>query len=76
MSDLDDLKNDAEKYAKDHPQQVQEGEQEIEKKLDPADAGGSKPADSGKEDQAPAGSPQDQATSGDDSAAGEPAASR
>jgi hypothetical protein len=38
MSELDDLKNDAEKYAKDHPQQVKEGEEDLEKKLIPGDA--------------------------------------
>lgn len=31
MSDFDQLKNDAEGYAKDHPDQVHEGEQEAEK---------------------------------------------
>jgi len=33
MVDFDSLKNDAEKYAQDHPQQVKEGEQDVEKKL-------------------------------------------
>jgi hypothetical protein len=33
MVDFDNLKNDAEKYAQDHPQQVKEGEQDVEKKL-------------------------------------------
>lgn len=31
MSEFDQLKNDAEGYAKDHPEQVQKGEQEAEK---------------------------------------------
>lgn len=30
MSEFDNLKDDAEKYAKDHPQQVHEGEQDLE----------------------------------------------
>jgi hypothetical protein len=33
MVDFDSLKNDAEKEVQDHPQQVKEGEQNIEKKL-------------------------------------------
>jgi hypothetical protein len=33
MSEFDQLKNDAEKEAKEHPQQVKEGEQAVEKKL-------------------------------------------
>jgi hypothetical protein len=48
MSELDDLKNDAEKYAKDHPQQVKEGEQELEKKLAPGEAQGSQPTEGGQ----------------------------
>ena len=32
------VRSDAENYAKDHPQQVKEGEQELEKKLAPGDA--------------------------------------
>jgi hypothetical protein len=31
MSEFDQLKDDAEKYAKDHPDQVHEGEQDAEK---------------------------------------------
>ena len=31
MSEFDQLKNDAEGYAKDHPEQVQKAEQEAEK---------------------------------------------
>ena len=33
MSEFDKLKDDAEKYAQDHPEQVQQGEQAAEKKL-------------------------------------------
>jgi hypothetical protein len=33
MNDFDKLKDEAEKEAKEHPQQVSEGEQTIEKKL-------------------------------------------
>ncbi len=33
MSEFDQLKNDVEKEAKEHPQQVEEGEQAVEKKL-------------------------------------------
>ncbi len=74
MSELDDLKNDAEKYAKEHPQQVKEGEQELEKKLIPDQAQGSQPAAGGQEGQAPAGGRPDQTDH--DSAAGDSAGSR
>ena len=33
MSEFDKLKDDAEKYAQDHPDQVQQGEDTVEKKL-------------------------------------------
>ena len=33
MSEFDKLKDDAEQYAKDHPEQVQNAEQDAEKKL-------------------------------------------
>jgi hypothetical protein len=33
MSEFDKLKDDAEKYAQDHPDQVQKGEDAVEKKL-------------------------------------------
>ena len=33
MSEFDKLKDDAEQYAKDHPEQVQKGEQAAEEKL-------------------------------------------
>jgi hypothetical protein len=33
MSEFDKLKDDAEKYAKDHPEQVKKGEEAAEKKL-------------------------------------------
>jgi hypothetical protein len=33
MSEFDKLKDDAEKYAQDHPDQVQKGEEAAEKKL-------------------------------------------
>ena len=70
MSELDDLKNDAEKYAKDHPQQVQEGEQELEKKLVPGEAQGGQPTARGQEGQAEAaGDQQDQDAADRDSAA-------
>lgn len=57
MSELDDLKNDAEKYAKDHPDQVKEGEQDVEKKLgvgqqDQAGSGSTGDSGSAQNDQA------------------------
>jgi hypothetical protein len=33
MPDFDELKDDAEKYAQEHPEQVQKGEQAAEEKL-------------------------------------------
>jgi hypothetical protein len=33
MSEFDKLKDDAEKYAQEHPEQIQKGEQAAEKKL-------------------------------------------
>ncbi len=33
MSEFDKLKDDAEKYAQDHPEQVQKGEQAVEEKF-------------------------------------------
>jgi hypothetical protein len=33
MSEFDKLKDEGEKYAKDHPQQVKEGEDAVEKKI-------------------------------------------
>jgi hypothetical protein len=41
MSEFDKLKDDAEQYAKDHPEQVQNAEQDAEKKLGLPDQGGS-----------------------------------
>jgi hypothetical protein len=69
MSELDDLKNDAERYAKDHPQQVQAGEEDLERKLVPGEAQGSQSAGGGQEghpedagdQQDPAGGQQDPA---------------
>jgi hypothetical protein len=41
MSEFDKLKDDAEQYAKDHPEQVQNAEQDAEKKLGLPEQGGS-----------------------------------
>lgn len=73
MSELDDLKNDAEKYAKDHPQQVMEGEQELEKKLAPGEAQSSQPTEGGQatqdsQDSQAAGTQQDKDRADRDSA--------
>ena len=40
MSEFDKLKDDAEQYGKDHPEQVQKGEQAAEKKLGLPEQGG------------------------------------
>ena len=44
MSEFDKLKDDAEQYAKDHPEQVQEAEQDAEKKLGLPGQGDNQPA--------------------------------
>ncbi|MCW2906619.1 MAG: hypothetical protein JWL68_1408 [Actinomycetia bacterium] len=43
MSEFDKLKNDAEQYAKDHPEQVQKAEQAAENKLGLPGQGGDQP---------------------------------
>jgi hypothetical protein len=48
MSEFDQLKNDAEGYAKDHPDQVKKGEQEAEKLAKDKFGGG---GDQGQDDQ-------------------------
>lgn len=71
MSEFDKLKDDAEQYAKDHPQQVHEAEQDaehaVESKVDPGKQGqGSQQDNSGQQgqrdddDSEPSGSPPDQ----------------
>ena len=56
MSEFDNLKHDAEKEVKEHPEQVREGEQEVEKKLGLPGQGGDQPGqggqDQGQQDQA------------------------
>jgi hypothetical protein len=49
MSEFDKLKDDAEQYAKDHPEQVQNAEQDAEKKLGLPDQGGSDPPAQGNQ---------------------------
>ena len=49
MSEFDNLKNEAEQYAQQHPQQVKEGEDAVEKKFG-----------MGQQDQSSQGGPQDQ----------------
>ena len=62
MSEFDKLKDDAEKYAQDHPEQVQKGEEAAEKKLGLPGQGNS---DSGQQDQASQDqASQDQASQG------------
>ena len=57
MSEFDKLKDDAEKYAQDHPEQVQKGEEAAEKKLG---LPGQENSGSGQQDQ----SSQDQSSQG------------
>ena len=47
MSEFDKLKDDAGQYAKDHPEQVQEAEQDAEKKLGLPGQGDNRPAAQG-----------------------------
>ena len=55
MSEFDQLKNDAEKEVKEHPEEVQKGEQAAEKKLGLPEQGGDQPSqgaqDQGQQDQ-------------------------
>src|SRR5580658_4385850 len=55
MSECDKLKDDAEQYGQQHPQQVQEGEQDVEKKFG---LGGGQQQDQGGQNQG--GGQQDQ----------------
>ena len=50
MPDFDELKDDAEKYAKEHPEQVQKGEQAAEDKLGIQPQGGDQQDQGGKDD--------------------------
>jgi hypothetical protein len=73
MSEFDKLKDDAEQYAKDHPEQVQKGEQAAEKKLGLPGEGGNQTGQGGQaqQDQAQQGQDQgqqDQAQQGQGSA--------
>jgi hypothetical protein len=50
MSELDKLENEGEQLAKDHPQQVKEGEDAVEKKLGLDQPGQSQPGQSQPDD--------------------------
>jgi hypothetical protein len=68
MSEFDKLKDDAEQYAKDHPEQVQKGEQAAEKKLGLPEQGGSnQPAQGNQPGQDAQGQAQSDQDSGQDS---------
>jgi hypothetical protein len=58
MSEFDKLKDEGEKYAKDHPQQVKEGEDAVEKKVGIGQQSEAKPDDGqqGTKDKADDGS--------------------
>jgi hypothetical protein len=47
MSEFDKLKDDAEQYAQQHPEQVKEGEQAVEKKLGVEGQDGGQPGQDG-----------------------------
>jgi hypothetical protein len=69
MSEFDKLKDDAEQYAKDHPEQVQNAEQDAEKKLGLPEQGGSGKAQGNQPGQDAQGQAQpDQDGGGQDSA--------
>lgn len=65
MSEFDKVKDDAEHYAKDHPEQVQNAEQDAEKKLGLPEQGGSNQAAQGNQ---PGQDAQDQAQPDQDGA--------
>jgi hypothetical protein len=58
MSEFDKLKDEGEQYAKDHPQQVKEGEDAVEKKIgiDQQGSGQSGDGQPGEQDKAHDGS--------------------
>jgi hypothetical protein len=62
MSEFDKLKDAAEQYAKDHPEQVKKGEQEVENELGIGQQGqgqqGQRPDGGGERDQGTAGQEQ------------------
>lgn len=49
MPDFDELKDDAENYAKEHPEQVQKGEDAVEDKLGIQQQGGNQQDQDGKD---------------------------
>jgi hypothetical protein len=49
MSEFGQLKDEGEEYAQDHPQQVREGEEAVEKKIGIGQPGGAQP-DGGQQD--------------------------
>ena len=55
MSEFDKLKDDAEQYAKDHPEQVKKGEQEAEKALGIGEQGQGQETGGGERNQDAAG---------------------
>jgi hypothetical protein len=61
MSEFDKLKDDAEQYAQQHPQQVKEGEQAVEKKLGVEGQDGGQPGQAG---QGPSGGGESDQSSG------------
>ena len=65
MSEFDKLKDDAEKYAQDHPEQVQKGEQAVEEKFG---LPGQEDSGSGQQDQS---ARQDQQSGQDQSGQGQ-----
>ena len=68
MSEFDNLKNDAEKYAQDHPDQVEKGEQAVEQKLGLPDQGqsGSDQSGAGQSGSDQSGSDQGAGPGGED----------
>ena len=69
MSEFDKLKDDAEKYTQDHPEQVQKGEQAVEKKLglpgqEDSGSGQDQPGQAGQYDQGAGPGGEDQQNSG------------
>jgi len=49
MSEFDKLKDEGEQYAKDHPEQVKEGEGAVEKKLGLGQQDNAQPDDAGQD---------------------------
>jgi hypothetical protein len=71
VSEFDKLKDDAEQYGKDHPEQVQKGEQAAENKLGLPGQGGNQPGQEAQAQQNQGGADQDSQDSSSQDSSGQ-----